>query len=296
MKQLSKMKAIRIFLFAFLLLAARAINAQIGIGIANPVGSAQLDVSSSNKGFLPPRMTGAQRNAILTPVPGLMVWCTNCGLSGEIQVYNGTSWTNMVGGPAGMPGIKIGNQLWTIENLDITTYRNGDIIPEVTDAATWASLTTGAWCYFANSSSMRYKLYNWYAVHDSRGLAPEGYHIPTDAEWTILTNYLGGESVAGGKMKVTGEIVIPGVPWWATPNWLTPNIDATNSSGFAGLASGSRLNNGVFNYFGRFGFWWSSSEYNIENAWSRILFYNSGIIQRTGESKRNGFSVRCIKD
>jgi len=103
---------------------------------------------------------------------------------------------------------KIGNQIWTTKNLDVATYRNGDAIPQVQDYTAWANLTTGAWCYYANNTAngTTYgKLYNWYAVNDPRGLAPKGYHIPTDKEWTMLTDYLGGESVANSKMKSTSR-------------------------------------------------------------------------------------------
>ena len=102
--------------------------------------------------------------------------------------------------------VTIGTQTWTSKNLDISTYRNGEVIPEVQDSAAWANLTTGAWCYYENSTAkgtIYGKLYNWYAVNDPRGLAPKGYHIPSDAEWTILTDYLGGDSIAGKQMKST---------------------------------------------------------------------------------------------
>ena len=102
--------------------------------------------------------------------------------------------------------IKIGTQTWTTKNLDVTKYRNGDAIPQVQDKNAWAKLKTGAWCYYENKTAKGTtygKLYNWFAVNDPRGLAPSGYHIPTDAEWTILTDYLGGDSIAGAKMKST---------------------------------------------------------------------------------------------
>ena len=102
--------------------------------------------------------------------------------------------------------VTIGTQTWTSKNLDVSTYRNGEVIPEVQDSAAWANLTTGAWCYYENNplNGTTYgKLYNWYAVNDPRGLAPKGYHIPTDEEWSILTDYLGGQSVANLKMKST---------------------------------------------------------------------------------------------
>jgi uncharacterized protein (TIGR02145 family) len=184
--------------------------------------------------------------------------------------------------------IIIGTQTWSLKNLDIATYRNGDPIPEVQDKTAWANLTTGAWCYYENitANGTTYgKLYNWYAVNDTRGLAPNSYHIPTDAEWTLLTDYLGGVSIAGGKMKET-----------ATSHWLSPNTNATNSSGFTGLPGGYRSSNGSFSNVGAYGYWWSSSELSTFNAWYRSLSNNNGNVYRNEANKRNGFSVRCIKD
>jgi uncharacterized protein (TIGR02145 family) len=172
------------------------------------------------------------------------------------------------------------------ENLDVVTYRNGDVIPQVTDASAWAGLTSGAWCYYNNdvaNGAIYGKLYNWYAVNDTRGLAPKGWHVPTDAEWTILTDKLGGTSVAGGKMK-------------SLTRWTTPNTSATNENGFTGLPGGFRDYYGTFFYIGNFGFWWSSSEYDTASAWFRNLYYNGGNASRDNYDKKNGFSVRCLRD
>jgi uncharacterized protein (TIGR02145 family) len=126
--------------------------------------------------------------------------------------------------------VTIGTQVWMVENLKTTKYRNGDPIPNVTGNA-WAALTTGAYCWY-NNDAATYKatygaLYNWYAVADSRNIAPTGWHVPTDAEWTTLTTFLGGESVAGGKLKETG-----------TNHWTSPNTGATNETGFTALPGG----------------------------------------------------------
>jgi uncharacterized protein (TIGR02145 family) len=186
---------------------------------------------------------------------------------------------------------KIGDQIWTLTNLDVATYRNGDAIPQVQDAIAWSNLTTGAWCYYENTTtygSTYGKLYNWYAVNDPRGLAPTGYHIPQDAEWTTLTNYLGGNSIAvwfesaGAKMKST-------TGWQADGN-------GNNTSGFTGLPGGSRSNNGNFYDIGAFGFWWSSSEGNADYAWFRSLYFSYGDVNRYYNNKREGFSVRCLRD
>ena len=179
----------------------------------------------------------------------------------------------------------IGTQVWTSKNLNVDTYRNGDEIPQVQDEKAWANLTTGAWCYYNNDASngTKYgKLYNWYAVHDPRGLAPKGYHIPTDAEWTKLTDYLGGEEEAGTKMK-------------STSGWYN-NGNGTNSSGFSGLPVGSRSFNGVFGGIGIFGAWWSSTGSDASDAWGRGMYYENGDVGRYGWYKEDGFSVRCLRD
>lgn len=201
-----------------------------------------------------------------------------------------TSTTTTVECPdciSGLP-ISIGTQEWTNCNLDVTTYRDGTPIPEVTDPTVWANLTTGAWCYYDNDSAngTTYgKLYNWYAVNDPRGLAPVGYHVPTDEEWTTLTTFLGGETVAGGKMKETGLC-----------HWTSPNTDATNISGFTGLPGGYRNFNGTFSGIGYVGYWWSSSEDDTANAWGFYLNYSNGNGYRGSTTNTYGSSLRLIKD
>ena len=183
--------------------------------------------------------------------------------------------------------VTIGAQLWTKHNLNVSTYRNGDSIPQVTDPTVWASLTTGAWCYYNNDSAndaIYGKLYNWYAVNDPRGLAPVGYHISTDAEWSTSIDYLGQNP--GGKMKESG-----------TTHWENPNTGANNSSGFLGLPGGFRSADGAFVDLGRGELWWSSTEDDSANAsWTRNVNNYSGDIGRYAFNKIFGFSVRCIKD
>ena len=184
--------------------------------------------------------------------------------------------------------IKIYNQIWTKTNLNVSRYSNGDLIPQVSDSDTWSSLTTGAWCYYLNTSGygpVYGKLYNWYAIVDPRGLAPKGYHIPSDIEWTTLTDYLGGESIAGGKMKEIGN-----------SHWKTPNKDANNSSEFTGTPGGYRLNDGKFYSINEFGYWWSSSEYSSRYALFHRLDYYNGDLGRFNYLETIGLSVRCIKD
>lgn len=187
--------------------------------------------------------------------------------------------------------IKIGTQRWMAKNLNASRYRNGDLIPHVTDNASWAALTTGAWCWYKNDSAngaIYGKLYNWYAVNDPRGIAPAGWHIPTNAELDTLSAFLGGQAVAGGKMKETG-----------TTHWLAPNTDASDSSGFAGLPGGSRASNGTFdvlNILGSYGGFWSSTADGSLNALNHYLLYNNGTFNFKSYRKQNGFSVRCVRD
>lgn len=278
----------KLWLVIFLSFCFVISRGQVGIGTAAPDNSAVLDISSSGKGFLPPRMSASQRDAIASPAAGLLIYCTNCGPNGEWQGYNGTAWTNISGGAASPANdVKIGTQVWMLKNLDVTTYRNGDPVPKVTDSATWTNLTTGAYCYYKNDSAtyaaIYGKLYNWYAVNDSRGLAPKGMHIPSDAEWDVLASYLGGTSVAGGKMKEAGLL-----------HWSDPNSGATNSSGFTGLPGGKRYWGG-FVYMNGNGYWWSSSQF-VGMGIYRYINYSYTDLNRTWDDSLNGFSVRCIRD
>jgi uncharacterized protein (TIGR02145 family) len=201
---------------------------------------------------------------------------------------------------APLPNVTIGTQIWSSTNLDVTNYRDGTPIPQVTDPTAWANLTTGAWCYYNNNpanNAIYGKLYNWYAVagiYDAasaanpslrKQLAPQGWHVPSDAEWTTLTTFLGGESVAGGKMKSIG-----------TSLWQSPNTAATNESGFTGLPAGCRNGDGSFANIGGFGLWWSSSEFSTSNAWNRTLNFTNGGANRSNQVKNGGFSVRCLRD
>jgi uncharacterized protein (TIGR02145 family) len=189
---------------------------------------------------------------------------------------------------AKITSVKIGSQLWMNTNLNVSRYRNGDKIPQVKDPSKWAGLTTGAWCWYNNNpanGTIYGKLYNWYAVNDPRGLAPTGWHIPSDAEWTVVVNFLGGDIVAGGKMKETG-----------TANWKSPNTGATNTSGFTGMPGGLRNFTGTFENFGNYGYWWSSTPYSIDQALERYLSTNYGNCNLSAYGGRYGLSVRCIKD
>ena len=261
-------------------------NGNTGIGTSTPAASAVLDVSSTTKGFLPPRMTAAQRTAIATPAEGLLVYQTDA-VAGFYYIKNGI-WTGL-NDAATYPANTICTQQWMDKNLEVTTYRNGDPIPYVTDPVAWAALTTGAWCYYNNdpSNNATYgKLYNWYAVNDPRGLAPAGWHVPSTTEWTTLETCLGGPTVAGGKMKVNG-----------TTTWQSPNTGASNSSGFAGHPGGYRDElNGSYGFIGQYGNWWSSTQSGPSNAFFRYLYYADASFYVFSLPKQRGQFVRCIKD
>ena len=390
MKKFSEIQLMSL-VFAFLLLTIEFAKAQnVGIGTNTPEPSAKFEVNSTNSGFLPPRMTFAQRAAISNPATGLIVWCTDCGTGGELSVYNGTDWraanisntssvgtiplaptnlnvtvsspllfaslswtdvsTNELGykieckigsgvftqiGQVGtnvttfndstihqsttytyrvyaynnagnsaqysnefqvttLPSVMIGTQIWSSKNLDVAKYRNGEPIPQVTDATAWQNLTTGAWCWYNNDSATYAatygRLYNGYAVNDPRGLAPQGWHVPTDAEWNRLTKFIDPSAdttqccsnVAGTAMK-------------STTGWNNSG-NGTNSSGFAGLPGGYRNSNGSFFIVGNYGQWWSASEYDTTNAWYRVLYWHNSNVGRYGTSKTDGFSVRVVRD
>jgi uncharacterized protein (TIGR02145 family) len=267
-------------------LSIQPMGGNVGIGIIDPATSAKLDISSTTQGLLTPRMTAAQRTAISSPAEGLLVYQTN--VPAGFYFYKAGVWTSLsetTSYPNGTatPIVSICCQSWMTKNLDVDRYRNGDPIPQVTDATAWAALTTGAYCYYNNdpANNATYgKLYNWFAVNDPRGLAPEGWHIPTDFEWTTLENCLGGAAVAGGAMKEPG-----------TTHWITPNTGASNTSGWTGLPGGRRNGVGTFDSFGAAGHWWMS----YSNLY-RILFYNAGVISREGINATNGNSVRCLRD
>ena len=183
--------------------------------------------------------------------------------------------------------VTIGTQIWMAENLKTIKYNDGTVIPLVTDGAGWAALTTPAYCWFNNDEST-YKaaygaLYNWYTVNTGT-LCPTGWHVPSDAEWTTLTTYL-GESVAGGKLKEAG-----------TTHWASPNTGATNETGYTALPGGYRCSCAAFYSIGYFGFWWSATENVVAYALIRGLYYSNSDVYRNYNYKKSGFSVRCLRD
>ncbi len=183
--------------------------------------------------------------------------------------------------------IQTGPMIWTGKNLDVTHYRNGDLIPEVKDPEEWATLTTGAWCYNENkheNGTTYGKLYNWYAVNDPRGLAPKGWHVATDAEWSALGDLLGGTENAGGALK-------------ASRLWRDQKSEGESNSGFEAIPAGARRDSdGHFMPPGEYSRLWSSTEAAAKSAWCRSLGYFDAALRRGKANKNTGFSVRCVKD
>jgi uncharacterized protein (TIGR02145 family) len=185
--------------------------------------------------------------------------------------------------------VRIGTQVWMVENLKTTRYNNGMAIPLVTDDAAWAALTTPGYCWYKNDSAS-YKnpygaLYNGYVVNTDK-LAPTGWHVAMDADWATLTAYLGGDSVAGGKLKEAG-----------LAHWASPNTGATNETGFSALPGGYCDDGGTFNFIGNLGYWWSSTALDATYSWYRDVYYGNEFVYRYANCfSTYGFSVRCLRD
>jgi uncharacterized protein (TIGR02145 family) len=189
--------------------------------------------------------------------------------------------------------IVIGTQEWMAENLSTSVYRNGDVIATGLSTSQWTNIVQGAWAYFQNDASKNCpfgKLYNWYACVDARELCPTGWHVPTDADWTVLSDYLGGEAIAGGKMKTLG------MSDSATGLWSAPNSGATNSSGFSGIPGGYRMLQGPYSNLEFIGYYWSSSDFVTLSAYYRYIIYDDVDLTRATGGKGNGFSVRCVRN
>ena len=188
--------------------------------------------------------------------------------------------------------VYIGTQQWMGENLKTSKYNDGTPIPNVTDKTAWSKLTTGAWGNYNNNETLgniHGKLYNWFTVSQSinnnKNVCPTGWHVPSNNEWNILTDYLGGYGIAGGKLKEVGYT-----------NWNNPNTDATNISLFTALPSGNLSHDGYYGYIGSYGYWWSSTDKVAEAAWGSHMYSNSGDVGYDGYNKNAGFSIRCLKD
>ena len=189
------------------------------------------------------------------------------------------------------PSIRIGDQVWMTESLRTTKYKDGSDIAHVTDEAQWSNLTSGAYCWYNNNNIYDQpggKLYNWYTVQDSRGLCPDGWRVPSEADFNELTDYLGGKEIAGGKMKQEG-----------TSTWDTPNVGATNSSKFTAIGFGFRYNSGPFSTFsfGTFSQFWTTDidENDVNEARTISLNTQSESVLFTKRTFVYGIPVRCLK-
>lgn len=183
--------------------------------------------------------------------------------------------------------VRIGTQVWMVENLKVTHYRNGDPIFHVTDWLEWTAAPVGAYCNYNDDGTIAEtygRLYNWRAVYDSRNIAPEGWHVSTDDDWTILLGYLGGSSGAACKLK---EI--------DTLHWASPNDCATNETGFTALPGSFRNEFGAFDKIGNLGTWWTSTQYQ-SYSWDYYMTFDKNDVFRSNNSRICGMSVRCVKD
>jgi len=205
---------------------------------------------------------------------------TDKGVTGVVESVGGNV---EIPKPADIESVVIGDQKWSLQNLDVDRYRNNDIIPYLDDPTAWATANYGAWCYYNDEPSLGIKLYNWYAVNDPRGLAPIGWWIPTQYEWNQLSTYLGGDSVSGGKLKEEG-----------LTHWDSPNTGADNSSGFTALGTGFRDNLGDYYSLNQEAFFWTATESSstVSNVYQ--LDYFSDNLTQSSYEKNFGFSVRVV--
>ncbi len=218
------------------------------------------------------------RLLVVTGILAVILLTAGCsGQPEKVVDRDGNSYT----------AVQIGSMIWTGRNLDVAHYRNGDAIPEVKDPKEWASLKTGAWCYNDNKQEngrIYGRLYNWYAVNDQRGLAPKGWHVSSDAEWSALGDLLGGMENAGGALK-------------ASKLWKDQKNELNNKNGFELLPAGARRDSdGKFMLPGEYSRLWSSTESSAKSAWCRSLGYFDAALRRGMANKNIGFSVRCVKD
>jgi uncharacterized protein (TIGR02145 family) len=204
------------------------------------------------------------------------------------NIYSGNTVTDIDGNV--YKTVKIGNQTWMAENLRVSRYRNGDIIPNVQDDEDWCNLETGAWCIYDNNpdNDLKYgKLYNWFAVDDKSGLAPEGWHVPSGREWNNLLTHLIGEYWSEGNVRIQTD---------GLPIWLVNNIGITNKDGLCAMPFGARLNKGEFDEYDDFANFWYSTECRFDSAWSRKLRHYNNAMRAQGYPKYYGLSVRCVKN
>lgn len=316
------MKKITLLIVLSILISSYELSAQIGINSdgSEPDPTAMLDVKSNNKGFLIPRMSQAEIEAITNPANGLMVFNTD---DEKLYVYDLVSnqWKELQYGtstitPPWVCGnqisdidgntyntVLIGTQCWMKENLKTTTYKNGTGITHIPNNATWAAYTSGAYAWYDNNSSWKDiygAIYNGYAALDANGLCPDGWHVPTLNEWIALTDHIGGTgSPHGNELKSCRQVSSPLGGDCNTsdhPRWNAHGTHyGTDDYGFSALPGGFRWLSGPFYSIGEYGIWWSSTVVGnlLEN---RDLGYSSGYVHTGGSNLFFGYSVRCIKD
>jgi len=281
-----------------------------------PHNSAILDLHSEHSGFLLPRLSTIERNQISSPALALQIFntttkCLEIYVNGWQELWCDTSAFSCPPNVSDVDGntyivVQIGEQCWMAENLKTTNYNDLTPIPNLTVNSDWANTTSGAYCWHNNSISNKDiygALYNWYAVETGK-LCPQGWHVPTNAEWIILANYIGTNG--GRKLKscrtenhpLGGACNVTQIPYWI---FHATNY-GTDDYGFAGLPGGSRNNSGVFPtstlgplYRGNY---WSSTEHSADYALFRYLFHSANILEfpTNGYYKKGGYSVRCIKN
>ena len=307
-----------VIVFAMVTTTLTAQNGGMNIGSLQANESVQVGTASESVVVLSdlialPPLTDSEIQLIFDPAEGSIVYATESDI---LLVFDGEKWRRADGQndsyllpfcPSSVTDydnnsystVLIGTQCWMAENLKVTHYPNGDLITSITDNSAWALLadnnTDDAYCYYDNNVNMGYgALYtyaaaiadNWqWDITSGQGICPDGWHLPTDAEWTVLTDFLDGSAVAGGKMKETGTL-----------HWDPDNIGATNESGFTALPGGTRdYFYGEFNSVGIRGYWWSATD-SDSNAWYRGLYYNNANENRDICNKSFGNSVRCARD
>jgi uncharacterized protein (TIGR02145 family) len=250
-------------------------STEVGLYISENNGSTWSKVTQHLSGDVGPSVSGGSKQ---------MVW--DVLQARESLVGNAIVFKVKLGSEyKEIKSVKIGNQVWMAENLNVAHYRNGDPIPTGLSNTQWESTTKGAYAIYNDdpaNQNIYGKLYNWYAVNDPRGLCPAGWHVPSDDEWTVLTDYLGGLAVAGGKLK-------------STLLWDSKNSGYV-SSGFNAFPGGDRDLSGIYDYVGSYGSWWSGTESASSGSLNRVLNYYSSNVNRNNVNERFGFSVRCIKD
>jgi len=195
--------------------------------------------------------------------------------------------------------VTIGTQTWMVENLKTTKYRNGDAIDNVTGNTAWSARTAGAWCDYSNTATNGTKyghLYNWYAVSDTRNIAPVGWHVATDADWTKLMSYVAAN--LGTSLNAAKALAAATTDWtaYSTAGTVGNNLALNNFTGFSALPGGYRSLDGTFDSLSNNGLWWGSTEGSTSTAWYRYVGYNASLVGRSYHGKANGFSVRCVRD